>query len=245
MVMGTFTEIVLNTSVAVATTSFLLYWFISHSNWYKQLLSRLFPIQHINRYFPFYQKGLGVLLIGVFPLIIMLILQTQTHYPSGLILSNLSSSALWFAGLGAVLTGVPYLSARKPKMQAYYPQVREPIWSPRLIAINIGVWAIYLLAYEFLFRSFLLHGMLASVDAVSAIVITTAISVATHMPKGAAETFGTIPFSVVLCIIAINTGSIWAGLFIHLALALSNDFWAIRFNPNIEFSRKNTLANQR
>ena len=124
-------------------------------------------------------------------------------------------------------------------MQAMYPQVRAEKWDLKLIVTNGVIWALYLTAYEFLFRGLILHTVLCYMDAYAAISITTIISVTTHMPKGAVETFGTIPFSIALCLMAIMSGSIWVGVVIHLILALSNDYWALHYNPNMTFSVRN------
>ena len=68
-----------------------------------------------------------------------------------------------------------------------------------------------------------------------AITITTALSTVTHIPKGSKETFGTIPMSLVLCLIVYQTGSIWACIIVHTLLAISNDYWAAFYHPRMQF----------
>ena len=231
-------------AVGVATFCFLLYWFTAYSQSYKRIVSSLIGEGHVEKYLPFYQKGLGVLLIGFFPGILLWVLIPDSFTEYGLVLKNPRASFFWVLGFGATLFWIPFFSARKSEMQAIYPQIRIACWDVKLIVVNALIWAVYLFTYEFLFRSFLLCSLLNSLDTLSAIVIATAISVATHMPKGAAETFGTIPFSVMLCLAMVSTGSIWAGFFIHLILALSNDFWALFFNPEMWLEKRGESINQ-
>lgn len=233
-------DISLSGAVGVATICFLIYWFTAYSVSYKSFLTRWIPARNVSTYFPLYQKGLGILLIGVIPGLILLLFREQFPGDYGLVAEKNWATLLWVVGFGGILFFIPYFSARSSKMQAFYPQVRVNEWSVTLLMVNALIWALYLFAYEFLFRSFLLCSLLITLDTTSSIVIATAISVATHMPKGAAETFGTIPFSIMLCLAMLVTGSIWAGFVIHLTLALANDHWAIYFNP--EMNKRRTIV---
>ena len=224
-------------SVSTATLLFLLYWFIAHSEKFARLLKHFLGNQHIDRYFPFYQKALGIVLIGIVPAAILLLYPEHFTGSYGLKPVNTLGTLIWILCLGVPLAMLPGFSARKDKMRAYYPEVRVKSWNVKLVLINAVVWTVYLFAYEFLFRSFILQSLMITGDVVSAVAITTAISAATHMPKGEWETFGTIPFSIVLCIAAISTGSIWAGFIIHAALALSNDLWAMHYNPEFSYNQ--------
>jgi membrane protease YdiL (CAAX protease family) len=143
----------------------------------------------------------------------------------------------WILGLGGTLPFLPYFSARREDMQAYYPQVRVREWTRGLYVINSLIWIVYLGAYEFLFRGFILTGCLQTMGLWPAIAITTAISSATHMPKGPKETFGTIPFSIILCLAMAQTGAIWAGYIVHVLLALANDYFALRFKQRTSVLR--------
>ena len=229
-------NIPVSVSVGCGTVLFLLYWFIAHSGNLREWLQRLLSVDHITNYLPFYQKTVGIVLIGLIPALIMVLFPQHFSGEYGLLPANVSRTLLWVIFLGIPLMMIPVYSARKEKMLAYYPEVRITSWNLKLVLMNAVVWAVYLFAYEFLFRSFLLKNLMISLDVTSAIIITTAISAATHMPKGEWETFGTIPFSIVLCIAAVSTGSMWAGFIIHLALAVSNDFWAIHYNPEFSYN---------
>lgn len=237
-------NISLSIALSVGTICFLLYWFIAHSRSFEKILGKVIQPYIVARYTAFFQKGFGILLIGIVPGIVLWVLRSRMPGDYGLALSDPGATMLWITIGGSLLFFVPFISARKDKMQSFYPQIRIKEWDIKLVLVNTLVWALYLFAYEFLFRSFLLNSFLISLDITSAIILTTAISVTTHMPKGAAETFGTIPFSIMLCLAMISTGSIWAGFIIHLILALSNDYWALYFNPQMRVVKNLAAVNQ-
>jgi len=66
-----------------------------------------------------------------------------------------------------------------------------------------------------------------------AILITTCLYALVHIPKGLKEAIGALPFGIVLGLLAIEAGSIWPVVFIHAVLALSNDHFALRANPDM------------
>ena len=230
--------------LGVGTLCFLLYWFGAHSFSYNTFLKKWIPDRIVDLYFPFFQKALGILLIGIIPGAVWYTCRSVLKGRHGLSMIDPGLTLLWAIGFGAIMSVIPFFSARTNKMQAFYPQVKVTNWGIRLILLNTLVWSVYLFAYEFLFRSFFLNNFLQSMDTLSAITLTTVLSVVTHMPKGATETFGTIPFSILLCLAMVISGSIWAGFFIHLLLALSNDYWAFYFNPKMRFNESLLVVNR-
>ena len=148
---------------------------------------------------------------------------------------------IWTIILGSILLVIPYFSARKEEMLQFYPQIRVPEWTRGLLMINAVVWLLYLWAYEYLFRGFLLLSMAGALGWWPAIAITTALSSVTHMPKGSKETFGTVPLSILLCFIVIQTGAIWPCVVIHAVLAISNDYWALNYHPSMTLTAGKVL----
>ncbi len=128
-----------------------------------------------------------------------------------------------------------YFLARNPATQEQYPQMRIFLWTPKYFVINVLGWLIYLLAYEYLFRGILLFSLYDAFGFWPAVAISVTIYSLAHLPKGAGETIGAIPFGVVLCTITLFTGTLLFSVLAHLALALSNDYFAIRYNPEMAF----------
>lgn len=228
----------LTAALAITTICFLLYWFIAHADGFRTWLSKRKGKDFAGMYGALYQKGMGIVFIGIVPATFALWLFPGSLTAYGLGFADERLTLIWILCLGGALSLLPYYSARKEDMQAFYPQVRANQWTPGLMVLNSLVWVVYMGAYEFLFRSFLFTNCIEAVGVVPAMAITAVLSSVTHMPKGAKETFATIPFSVVLCLAFLHTGAIWAGYAVHVMLALANDYWALYFQPNMNLIRK-------
>lgn len=108
-----------------------------------------------------------------------------------------------------------------------YPQLRVEQWTPRLFLLNGITWILYLLPYEFLFRGFLFFRCLEVLPLWLACSVNIAIYAMFHLPKGIKETLLCVPFGLLLCLLTWYTGNIWSAVAIHIALALSNEYYAI------------------
>lgn len=225
-------------TLAIATICFLLYWFIAHSDGFYAWLSKRKGKAFVSEYGALYQKGIGIVFIGVIPATFALWLFPGSLAEYGLGIADKELTLMWILCLGCIASLLPYYSARKEDMQSFYPQVRANEWTPGLTILNSLVWVVYMGAYEFLFRSFLFTNCMEVMGAVPAMAVTAVLSSVTHMPKGAKETFATLPFSVLLCLVFLHTGAIWAGYAVHLILALANDYWALYFQPKMNLIRK-------
>ena len=60
----------------------------------------------------------------------------------------------------------------------------------------------------------------------------------TTLDKGLDETIGAIPLGLVLCILTLASGTIWIALFVHVAMAWTNCFTALKFHPDIHYQPK-------
>ena len=58
---------------------------------------------------------------------------------------------------------------------------------------------------------------------------------ATHIPKGKQETFGAIPFSIILCLITVSTGNMWTAALVHIAMAYTNTLTSFKHQPEMNF----------
>jgi len=222
-------------SLTVFAIGFLSYFFISHSLFIQKRLSRQFGEDRISLPLIVFQRFVGVLCLGLFPGILVLSLSFWRFPDLGLALNSSRSVLFWAIGLGICVLVISSLFSRKPENFQMYPQIRENPWTIKTVVINTGSWLAYLVAYEFLFRGLLLFTLYSALGLWPAIVITTCLYVLVHIPKGLKETIGAIPFGVVLGLITIEAGSIWPALFIHAVLALSNDHFALRANPDMHY----------
>jgi membrane protease YdiL (CAAX protease family) len=122
--------------------------------------------------------------------------------------------------LAPVLVAVAIASGTEA-FQATYPFYRNPRGWADFLAWE-ALYATQFFALEFFFRGFLLHatkerlGMLA----VPAMVIPY---VMIHFTKPMPEAFGAVIAGTVLGVLALRTGTIWGGVFVHAAVAISMD----------------------
>jgi membrane protease YdiL (CAAX protease family) len=127
------------------------------------------------------------------------------------------------------------LRKRTAKDLQAYPHMRVTHWTTRVTIINALSWMLYLLPYEYVFRGTLLNASLSSMETWTAFVFNGAMYALAHAPQGPRETIVSFPFGILLSFISLTTGNFWSAYFIHVTLALSNDYFAIRHNAKINF----------
>lgn len=182
----------------------------------------------------FFKRWVGVLFLGLFPAIITLVFTDLSITDLGLGFQNFETSLLWSLGLGTVAALVNSQNAKKPDNLAMYPEVRAKEWSKGLVVSSAFTWSAYLFAYEFLFRGVLWFCTYPVLGLVPAIALNCALYALVHIPKGIKETIGAIPLGIILCILTAQTGTIWIAFFVHIALALSNEWFSLKFHPDIK-----------
>ena len=216
---------------------FSIYWFTSKS---KKIRERFYikydhdqaSLKHI-----FFTKYFGFFSMGIFPTIICLFyLPELTLADLGLTLIYETSlfSLLWILGLSILIVPLVYFSAKNPKNLLNYPQIRAKVWTKKMIFVNAFGWFLYLFGYEFLFRGVLLIPLLEPLGMWPAITINIALYSATHIPKGLDETIGAIPLGFVLSLLTISSGTIWIAFIVHVVMAWTNTFTALKFHPDMK-----------
>jgi membrane protease YdiL (CAAX protease family) len=143
----------------------------------------------------------------------------------------------WSFVLCLLVIPLAYISAQKPKNLVNYPMIRAKVWNIKIVILNALGWALYLFGYEFLFRGLLLFPLAEHLGVWTAIAINVALYSATHIPKGLEETIGAIPLGLILCILTLASGTIWIAFVVHLAMAWTNSFTALKFHPEIHYRR--------
>jgi membrane protease YdiL (CAAX protease family) len=92
------------------------------------------------------------------------------------------------------------------------------------------IWEVlYMLQFfslEFFFRGFMLHALKRSLGAYAVFVMAVPYCMI-HFGKPMPETLGAVAAGVVLGTLALRTGSIWAGVMIHVSVAWTMDWLAL------------------
>jgi membrane protease YdiL (CAAX protease family) len=227
--------------ILLTLLGFILFWFSAKSekikaHFYKNNDDDAASVKHI-----FFTKYFGFFAMGVFPTLVCLIFLPKYNladYGLTFIPSTTLFSLYWTLGLCALVIPLAYISAKKPKNLINYPQIRAKIWTQKTVFIHAFGWFIYLFGYEFMFRGILLFPVVDAIGVWPAIAVNIALYSATHIPKGLDETIGAIPLGLVLCILTLASGTIWIALFVHVAMAWTNCFTALKFHPDIHYQPK-------
>jgi len=232
--MVTFLPIILSIIV------FVVFWFTSKSDkikawFYKNYEFDRASINHIT-----FNRMVGFVAMGVIPAVFCLIfLPGYSLADYGLTFKPETTlyTIIWTFVLAILVIPLAYVSAKKPKNLINYPQIRARIWTGRTVIINALGWALYLFGYEFLFRGILLFPLVAHLGVWTAIAINVALYSATHIPKGLEETIGAMPLGLVLCLLTLASGTIWIAFFVHVAMAWTNSFTALKFHPDMQYRK--------
>jgi membrane protease YdiL (CAAX protease family) len=226
-------EIVL--SLGLTTLGFIVYWFLAESKKVATYFTKGDSGEKTEVKRVVFQKMVGVIFLGLLPTIVCLLVFPYTLAEYGLNFKNFGDSLYYTGILACLIIPLTLFSARKKDTQEMYPQMRIERWTAKLVFTNSLNWALYLFAYEFLFRGILFMLIYPKVGVIPAIAINTAIYSCTHIPKGMKEALSAIPFGIVLCLLTLETSTIWIAFLAHLVLALSNDYGAIFFSPTKRF----------
>ncbi len=227
--------------VVLAAVSFAVYWFTAKSEvlkqwFYSRYASDQASINHIA-----FNRIAGFVVMGLVPAIIALVCM-RGYSLASFGLTYRADTALfslaWTLGLTGLVVPVAFFSAQKPKNLANYPQIRALVWTRRTMLINALTWALYLLGYEFLFRGLLLFPLAGQIGVWPAIAVNMALYSATHVPKGLEETVGALPLGLVLCLLTLASGTLWIAFLVHVAMALTNSFTALKYNPEMTIKNK-------
>ena len=218
-------------SIVLVSNSFLAYLYISLGT-EKWLLKKFGNGSGQSRHILF-NRILGLLLFGFVPLLLFGFFSNLGFKELGLGNSLNTKTLLLTLGIIVLPVVVNFFAARTPDNLAMYPQIRTKKWDKALLMISALSWTMYLLGYEIMLRGVLFFSCLAEMNLVWAIAINTSIYALIHIPKGMKETLGSIPMGIVLCLITYYTGSIWSAFFIHCSLALSNEWFSLKFSKEI------------
>jgi uncharacterized protein len=171
--------------------------------------------------------AMTMLLLGAAPLVALRLLR-EPFAEYGLGLGRWRQGLVYGASLLAFMLPVAVVASRFPVFARCYPLAPAAAGSARLFAVYEGAYALYFVAWELIFRSFLLFGLYRRVG-VLAIYLQALPFAILHFGKPEAETYGSLLAGVALGYLAIKTRSFWWGVLLHAAVAFTMDLasaWA-------------------
>jgi len=227
-------------SIGVATIAYLIYYFTITSERFNTRLRYKFGDLPGSIRKVLYQRLLGGILYGLVPFLIIILVFRRPLNQYGFAGDYFMKSFLWWIPIAVVVVILTYLGAKTEKNLAMYPQIRVQHWNVGLILVSALSWITYLVGYEFLFRGFLLFSCLESFGYWPAIVINVCLYSLFHIAKGSREAIGSLFFGFLLCYLTLHLGSFWFAIFIHITMALSNEWFSLGFQPDMKFIKKDS-----
>lgn len=220
-------------TLTLFTIGFLVYFAWADSAGIQSFFTKRFGEHKGPTYFLWASRYAGALSIGIIPALLMLVVLPINLSDVGISIPKANVS--WWYVLAIILVLVPfnYRNSKRPEHLAFYPNVREKNWTKSMVVFNALSWVGYLFGYELMFRGVLLFSSLRFMDVWPAIVLNVVLYALVHVPKSMGETIGSIPLGLVMCLLALSTGSIWPAFVIHVVLALSNFFFSLRHHPEM------------
>jgi membrane protease YdiL (CAAX protease family) len=122
----------------------------------------------------------------------------------------------------ALMLPVVLVASRVPAFADHYPLAGAAASSLRLFAVYEAGYALYFVAWEMMFRSFLLFGLYRRVG-LAAVYVQALPFALLHFGKPEAEALGSIVAAVALGYLALRTRSFWWGALLHAGVAFSMD----------------------
>jgi membrane protease YdiL (CAAX protease family) len=229
--------------IVVSLVFFIIYWFVAQSPIIKKRFYDKYDFDQAAFKHIFFTKIFGFVAMGIIPVTICVCFLDIPFAKYGLtfIPETTMFSLAWIIGLSVLVIPLVHFSARKAKNLVNYPQVRSKVWTKKMVYMNAIGWFLYLFGYEFLFRGVLLIPLVDPEFGIGiwpAIAVNIALYSATHIPKGLDETVGAIPLGLVLCLLTLASGTIWIAFIVHVAMAWTNFFTALKFNPETNYVKK-------
>ena len=175
-----------------------------------------------------YEIASAFILFGLIPLALVIFLFRESGRDYGLRLGDWKFGLIAIVILFPIIAGSLYLDSKSPAMQASYPIDKGATQSVHAFLLLEVPCLLFLMAWEFIFRGFMLFGLRARVGDWLAICIQTIPSSLWHIGLPAKVTVAAIPGGLLFGILAIRTRSIiwpillhyliWVGLDLFVAL---------------------------
>ncbi len=224
-------------AIIYTVMAFLVFWLAYFMM--RNYLKRFFSEENTFRIgFVIFHRVFGFLLFGLLPILIGF-LGFQVHWKSwGLLLEDPTALLLWSLGIIILLIPLNRYASKTKANQAIYPQMRVKEWTNSLFFLNAGLWILYLLGYEFVFRGLLFFTTLPYFGLWPAILLNATLYALVHIPKGLREIGGGFIFGIFLCLGCYYTGGFWFAFLVHTFQAVFNEYHSIRFNPQMFFTHE-------
>jgi membrane protease YdiL (CAAX protease family) len=180
--------------------------------------------------YPSWQPLIAKLLRGMVIFILPVISLAVLRVPVSQLGMTLGKPRVWLRDIGiAFLVMLPlvYLASRQPAFRRTYPYFPPDLNGMGYFWVGMAARLLYMFAWEFLFRGYLLFGFSRYIGMPAAIAVQTIPFVVMHFGKPGLETYGSIAAAVILGLIAMRAGSFLPCAILHFAVAATLDLAAL------------------
>lgn len=181
----------------------------------------------------FWWFGSSLVLYLVMPLILSVATKGSFHRRYGFGLGHWRQGLVITAIFLAVMLPAAFVASKLEAFKGIYPLAGNAafmlskdgvnVTSLPLFALYEAAYFLYFVGWEFLFRGWMLNGLLPKFGRVAAVLIQTAPFAVMHLGKAELEALGSIVAGIALGILALRTRSFWYGALLHGLVAVFMD----------------------
>jgi membrane protease YdiL (CAAX protease family) len=217
-----------------ATAVLVLSHYQGSTGWFSGALGARFsqsPAKDVLPYFWWF--GASIVLYGIVPFLLAAATRGSFTRAYGLGLGDWRAGVTWTVAFLAVMLPAAYLASRTPFFKGAYPlagassfTLRPPggteYKSWKLFAGYEAAYVGYFVAWEFLYRGWMLNALLPRFGR-GAVLVQMVPFALMHLGKPEPEAFGSIIAGVALGVLALRTRSMWYGALLHSGVAVFMD----------------------
>ncbi|MBN1448582.1 MAG: CPBP family intramembrane metalloprotease [Bacteroidetes bacterium] len=133
-----------------------------------------------------------------------------------------------------IMLPVLWFASAAPAFQEVYPHARIVRGDWTLFLIYELAFILYFIGWEYIWRGYVLFGLLRHTGAVIAVLVQMLPFVIMHFGKPLPETFGSIAAGIALGALSVRTRSFWYAVLIHWSVMLTIDLLStLRFRSGV------------
>jgi len=135
----------------------------------------------------------------------------------------------------AIMLPVLWIVSASPAFQEVYPHARVVRGDWTLFVIYELCFILYFIGWEFIWRGYVLFGLLRHTGAAVAVLVQMLPFVIMHFGKPLPETFGAIAAGIALGALSVRARSFWYAVLIHWSVMLTIDLIStLRFRGGVD-----------
>ena len=174
------------------------------------------------------KRVVSAVLLGAFSLILIALCLKRSPGDYGVLLPSSFIGYIIPFVICSLLFPVLSVYSKSPEAIENIPLAKPEKWDAFNMMMNCLSWVVYLAAYEFCFRGYLLFTLARLMGSWPAIVVMTSIYTSVHLAKGKGEAGGSFIMGILFGAFTLYTGSIFPSAFIHVFISLTVDSLAIK-----------------